>query len=71
MGRAWSNGNRIRIMQESIVRKVCLLSLVLCGLCAGLAGAAENPVVGAPITYQLPADGPLPKTYRVTLPGSL
>ncbi|HUU90162.1 MAG TPA: hypothetical protein VM238_03015 [Phycisphaerae bacterium] len=49
------------------MRKVCLLSLVLCGLCAGLAGAAQNPVIGVPIAYQLPTDGPLPKTYRVTL----
>lgn len=54
-------------MQEKIMRKVCFLSLVLCGLCADLAGAAETPVVGAPIAYQLPTDGPLPKTYRVTL----
>jgi len=63
--------NEDAVIQESIVRKVCLLSLVLCGLCAALAGATENPVVGAPITYQLPADDPLPKAYRVTLPGSL
>jgi hypothetical protein len=31
--------------------------------------AAEPPTapIGVPVTYQLPTDGPLPKTYRVTL----
>lgn len=30
-------------------------------------GAQENPGPGVPISYQLPTEGPLPRTYRVTL----
>jgi hypothetical protein len=39
------------------------LAAALIGGCAD--ARAQN--AGVPVTYQLPADGPLPKTYRVTL----
>jgi hypothetical protein len=44
------------------------LGLVFC-LAAGqpAQGQQTAPTVGAPVTYTLPTDGPLPKTYRVTL----
>ncbi len=45
----------------SLLRGALLLALVL----PAPAAAAENS--GAEIAYQLPLDGPLPRTYRVTL----
>ena len=27
----------------------------------------STPAVGVPVSYELPSDGPLPRTYRVTL----
>src|SRR4051794_18237080 len=53
-----------------------LLALLLAVTAAARAGAApfaiptttpSAPAAGVPISYQLPADGPLPRTYRVTL----
>ncbi|MCX7010588.1 MAG: hypothetical protein NTY53_25645, partial [Kiritimatiellaeota bacterium] len=38
--------------------------LVVLGACAAQAVAGTT---GVPVAYQLPADGPLPQTYRVTL----
>ena len=34
-------------------------------MCA--AALAADATIGVPIPYQLPTDGPLPRTYRVTL----
>src|SRR4051794_9199800 len=46
--------------------------LVTFAACLGAfaaAARADSPAagVGVPVTYQLPTDGPLPRTYRVTL----
>jgi len=45
---------------------VVLLAICLGGLCGGLPVQADVPR-GAAVSYQLPAEGPLPKTWRVTL----
>jgi len=45
-----------------------IMSLLLCASLAAVAQAVEQEVPsGAPVRFQLPTDGPLPRTYRVTL----
>ena len=44
-----------------------VLVLALLALVSGLALAQQAGETGVPINYQLPTNGPLPKTYRVTL----
>ena len=41
--------------------------LALAAIATGAAFAAEEPATGVAVSYQLPTDGPLPKTYLVTL----
>jgi len=50
---------------ESVMNRVLLLALLLC--LAPYLRAADAPATGVTVNYQLPTDGPLPKTYRVTL----
>jgi len=45
-----------------------IMSLLLCASLAAVAQAVEQEAPrGAPVRFQLPTDGPLPRTYRVTL----
>ena len=43
-----------------------LIATVVPATAAGAESQVE-PAGGVAVTYQLPTDGPLPKTYRVTL----
>jgi hypothetical protein len=46
-------------------RTICV---VLClSACFAATVLGDEPAAGIPITYTLPSDGPLPRTYRVTL----
>jgi len=44
-----------------------LFACLACGAAQAAEPGADSPAGGTTVTYQLPADGPLPKTYRVTL----
>lgn len=47
------------------VHAICLF--ICLSACSAAMVPADEPVVGIPITYTLPVEGPLPRTYRVTL----
>ena len=46
---------------------VAIILAMACGFVAGDALCGEDTKIGAAIQFQLPTEGPLPKTYRVTL----
>src|SRR4051812_8708801 len=49
-------------MKHILAFLTTLLLVPLASLCA-----AEKPASGIPVNYSLPSDGPLPRTYLVTL----
>lgn len=52
-------------IERRVLCHTMLFALLL--LLAGFAHAQAPRPIGVPVSYQLPTDGPLPKTYRVTL----
>ncbi|MBA3685283.1 MAG: hypothetical protein H0W72_08585 [Planctomycetes bacterium] len=57
----------MHIASSSALAQRVLLAWLFAALGAFLASADAAPAIGVPVSYTLPTDGPLPRTWRVTL----